>query len=244
MAELLSFSASLVCDNRAHSLFVPASFREVRVSASAPLQIALPFNRTGGFGSAPVHYMGGGPRTFPGGVTKWQWKRMQLKKSRQIEKARLMREKHIYEARRRAEMLAANPVLEMPWQRMSRIRPPSYVSSDEQITKLASRFQRREGEDLWTEKDGPETFEVLGNESSLVFSPPNLNSREGSPDTRESVRQRHNEQGNGLPPHNQSSQFVQPANSGSIPHLEPQIRPGSTPFPETHFRRRSMRPYR
>lgn len=119
---------------------------------------------------APVHHMGGGPRTYPGGVTKWQWRRMQLKKSRQIEKARLLREKHIYEARRRAELLAASPVLEMPWQKMSRVRPPNYVTADEQVTKLAARFERRGAEDLWTEKDGPESFEILNDESFSQIS--------------------------------------------------------------------------
>ena len=52
---------------------------------------------------------------------------------------RLMREKHVYEARRRAELLAASPVLEMPWQKMSRVTPPNYDSPDEQITLVAAR---------------------------------------------------------------------------------------------------------
>ena len=136
-------------------------------STQAPLlEISLLHgrHRHGSFhphGHGPVHFMGGGPRTYPGGVSKWQWKRMQLKKAKQIEKARLMREKHVYEARRRAELLAASPVLEMPWQKMSRVRPPNYVSADEQVTKLAARFQKEGAEDLWTEKDGPERFESL-----------------------------------------------------------------------------------
>ncbi|GBG71350.1 hypothetical protein CBR_g8769 [Chara braunii] len=40
-----------------------------------------------------IRGMGGGPRTFPGGVTKWQWKRMQTKKKRSIELARIGRMK-------------------------------------------------------------------------------------------------------------------------------------------------------
>ena len=40
-------------------------------------------------------------------------------------------------------------------------RPPNYVSADEQVTKLAARFQKEGAEDLWTEKDGPERFESL-----------------------------------------------------------------------------------
>ena len=146
-------------------------------SAQAPLlEISLLHGRHGSchghshsHGHGPVHFMGGGPRTYPGGVSKWQWKRMQLKKAKQIEKARLMREKHVYEARRRAELLAASPVLEMPWQKMSRVRPPNYVSADEQVTKLAARFQKEGAEDLWTEKDGPERFESLEEEEEEEY---------------------------------------------------------------------------
>jgi hypothetical protein len=61
-----------------------------------------------------VRMMGGGPRTFPGGVTKWQWKRMQENKSKQLLKARLMRERQLYEMRKRAELRAATVNLESP----------------------------------------------------------------------------------------------------------------------------------
>ena len=39
-------------------------------------------------------------------------------------------------------------------------RPPNYVS-DEHITKLAARFPKKGGKDLWTEKDGHESIVLL-----------------------------------------------------------------------------------
>ena len=72
---------------------------------------------------------------------------MQWKKAKQIDKAHMMREKHDYEARRRDELLAASPILEMPWPNMSRVRPPNYFSIDDQFTKLVARFQKEDVED-------------------------------------------------------------------------------------------------
>ncbi|WOH00713.1 hypothetical protein DCAR_0520087 [Daucus carota subsp. sativus] len=84
--------------------------------------------------------MGGGPRTFSGGVNKWKWKRMQAKKAEQLLKARLAWERQIYETRKRAELKA---------------------SADEQVQVLADRFQKPGGLDLWSEKDGPELFKTV-----------------------------------------------------------------------------------
>ncbi|MCO5602432.1 hypothetical protein L7F22_056564 [Adiantum nelumboides] len=200
---------------------VPTSLSSPSVARiAAPLEVALLFGpslRLGG-GAAPVHHMGGGPRTYPGGVTKWQWRRMQLKKSRQIEKARLLREKHIYEARRRSELLAASPALEMPWQKMSRIRPPNFVTADEQVTKLAARFQKRGAEDLWTENDGPESFEVLNEESHF------LKTRALNQDTSQYNIQNgglSNEQGNRVPDAGPTSFYP------SF-RYRPSVRPGSS----------------
>ncbi|KAF2539760.1 hypothetical protein F2Q68_00019577 [Brassica cretica] len=50
--------------------------------------------------------MGGGPRTFPGGLNKWQWKRMHEKKAREKENKLLDQEKQLYEARIRSEIRA------------------------------------------------------------------------------------------------------------------------------------------
>ncbi|XP_057475770.1 probable DEAD-box ATP-dependent RNA helicase 48 [Actinidia eriantha] len=106
----------------------------------------------------PPIRMGGGPRTYPGGVSKWQWKRMQAKKSKQLLKAQLARERQIYEMRKRAELKAAVAELERPWEPVE--RPPSLFSvhADEQVKVLADRFQRPGGFDLWSESDGPQLF--------------------------------------------------------------------------------------
>ncbi|CAH8302319.1 unnamed protein product [Eruca vesicaria subsp. sativa] len=115
--------------------------------------------------------MGGGPRTFPGGVSKWQWKRMQAKKQKQLLKARLSRERQIYEMRKRAELKAAVAELERPWEPVQ--KPPNLFSvcADEQVKVLADRFQKPGGFDLWTERDGPQVFEAVDDLPSARFFP-------------------------------------------------------------------------
>ncbi|KAG8376962.1 hypothetical protein BUALT_Bualt09G0118600 [Buddleja alternifolia] len=115
--------------------------------------------------------MGGGPRTYPGGVSKWQWKRMQAKKAKQLLKARLARERQIYEMRKRAELKAAVSELERPWETVE--KPPVLfsVSADEQLKVLADRFQRPGGLDLWSERDGPELFRPDNGLPSARFFP-------------------------------------------------------------------------
>lgn len=115
--------------------------------------------------------MGGGPRTYPGGVTKWQWKRMQAKKAKQLLKARLARERQIYEMRKRAELKAAVSELERPWERIE--KPPTLfsTSADEQLKVLADRFQKPGGFDLWSERDGPELFRPDNGFPSTRFFP-------------------------------------------------------------------------
>nr|XP_043636317.1 uncharacterized protein LOC122607413 [Erigeron canadensis] len=104
--------------------------------------------------------MGGGPRTYPGGVSKWQWKRMQAKKSKQLLRARLARERQIYEMRKRAELSAAVSELERPWEVVEKAPKLFSVTADEQLKVLADRFQKPGGFDLWSEKDGPQLFET------------------------------------------------------------------------------------
>lgn len=100
--------------------------------------------------------MGGGPRTFPGGVSKWQWKNAQKKKEKQAEKARLAREKQLFDERRRSEAIGAGPLLEKPWEPRapSAASPLPPVHRDPKIKALADRFQKRGAEELWTEEDG------------------------------------------------------------------------------------------
>ncbi|MCL7041208.1 hypothetical protein MKW94_006974 [Papaver nudicaule] len=108
--------------------------------------------------------MGGGPRTFPGGVSKWQWKRMQQKKAKQLLKARLCREKQIYEMRKRAELRAAVSELEKPWEVVEKAPALFSVRADEQVKVLADRFQRPGGYDLWSDNDGPQLFQHGGDD--------------------------------------------------------------------------------
>ncbi|KAG6595352.1 putative DEAD-box ATP-dependent RNA helicase 33, partial [Cucurbita argyrosperma subsp. sororia] len=115
--------------------------------------------------------MGGGPRTYPGGVSKWQWKRMQAKKAKQLLKARLCRERQIYEMRKRAELKAAVSELERPWEVVEKAPNLFSVGADEQVKVLADRFQRPGGFDLWTEKDGPQLFETVDELPSARFFP-------------------------------------------------------------------------
>lgn len=100
--------------------------------------------------------MGGGPRTFPGGVSKWQWKNAQRKKEKQAEKARLAREKQLFDERRRTEAMGAAPLLEKPWEPRSpnSASPLPPVHHDPKIRALADRFTKRGAEELWTKEDG------------------------------------------------------------------------------------------
>ncbi|KAI5682598.1 hypothetical protein M9H77_03826 [Catharanthus roseus] len=115
--------------------------------------------------------MGGGPRTYPGGVSKWQWKRMQAKKAKHLLKARLARERQIYEMRKRAELKAAVSELERPWEVVEKAPTIFSVSADEQLKVLADRFQRPGGFDMWSERDGPELFKHHGGLPSARFFP-------------------------------------------------------------------------
>ncbi|XP_010685550.2 uncharacterized protein LOC104899954 [Beta vulgaris subsp. vulgaris] len=120
--------------------------------------------------------MGGGPRTYPGGVSKWQWKRMQAKKAQQLLKARLSRERQIYEMRKRAELKAAVSNLERPWEVVQKDSPRTSsslfsVSADEQLKVLADRFQKPGGFDMWSDNDGPQLFHTHEGLPSARFFP-------------------------------------------------------------------------
>ncbi|KAL3640679.1 hypothetical protein CASFOL_015647 [Castilleja foliolosa] len=140
----------------------PLTTKFYNLSLTAP--ISVPFR------TAPIR-MGGGPRTYPGGVSKWQWKRMQAKKAKQLIKARLSRERQIYEMRKRAELKAAVSELERPWETVE--KPPTLfsVGADEQVKVLADRFQKPGGLDLWSERDGPELFRPDNGLPSSRFFP-------------------------------------------------------------------------
>lgn len=96
---------------------------------------------------------------------------MQANKAKQLLKARLARERQIYEMRKRAELKAAVSELERPWEAVE--KPPNLfsVSADEQLKVLADRFQKPGGLDLWTDSDGPELFRPDNGLPSSRFFP-------------------------------------------------------------------------
>lgn len=96
---------------------------------------------------------------------------MQAKKQKQLLKARLCRERQIYEMRKRAELKAAVAELERPWEPVH--KPPNLFSvcADEQVKVLADRFQKPGGFDLWTDRDGPMLFESVDDLPSARFFP-------------------------------------------------------------------------
>ncbi|XP_068640715.1 probable DEAD-box ATP-dependent RNA helicase 48, partial [Aristolochia californica] len=106
----------------------------------------------------PRDKLGGGPCTYLGGVSKWQWKRMQAKKAKQLLKARLCRECQIYEKRQRAELRAAVSELERPWEVVERAPTLFSIKADEQLKALANRSQFSGGYDLWLERDETQLF--------------------------------------------------------------------------------------
>lgn len=105
--------------------------------------------------------MGGGPRTFPGGLSKWQWKRLHEKKARQKEKTLLQQDRQVYLARIRSQL--RGKIFENDDDNTSNInvakQDPSHgpMTPKDQIAALSDRFMKMGAEDLWNEDDGPLT---------------------------------------------------------------------------------------
>ncbi|KAE8779854.1 DEAD-box ATP-dependent RNA helicase 48-like [Hordeum vulgare] len=95
--------------------------------------------------------MGGGPRTFAGGLSKWQHKRMHEKLARGKERGLLRHEKQLYLARLRSEIRASH----LPGAPASPADHAGPTSSRAHIRALADRFLRPGAEDLWNDDDGP-----------------------------------------------------------------------------------------
>ncbi|KAL3327378.1 hypothetical protein AABB24_035182, partial [Solanum stoloniferum] len=144
-------------------LFLSTKFSSLNLTTTTSI-INVPYRKL-------IIRMGGGPRTYPGGVSKWQWKRMQAKKSKQLLKARLARERQIYEMRKRAELKAAVSELERPWEVVEKAPTLFSVSADEHLRVLADRFQKPGGFDMWSDKDGPELFKPEDGLPSARFFP-------------------------------------------------------------------------
>ncbi|XP_021816907.1 probable DEAD-box ATP-dependent RNA helicase 48 [Prunus avium] len=99
--------------------------------------------------------MGGGPRTFPGGVTKWKWKRMHEKRAKEKEKRLLEQEKQLYEARLRSQIRAKVVGKPDPFSNQGSETGHNPMNPNEHLKALADRFMKEGAEDLWNEKDGP-----------------------------------------------------------------------------------------
>lgn len=98
--------------------------------------------------------MGSGPRTFPGGLTKWQYKRVQEKIARGKANRLLRTEKQVYLSRLRS---GTRPDLSQP-------------ESKDHIKALADRFTKPGAEDLWNQDDGP----VRDPPKKLLENPPRI----------------------------------------------------------------------
>ncbi|XP_025015532.2 probable DEAD-box ATP-dependent RNA helicase 48 [Ricinus communis] len=101
--------------------------------------------------------MGGGPRTFPGGLNKWQWKRLHEKRAKEKEKSLLEQEKQLYQARIRSQIrskLAGEPDSNPNTNNYSATSPKDHIKA------LADRFMKEGAEDLWNEDDGPLTSQL------------------------------------------------------------------------------------
>ncbi|KAA8521424.1 hypothetical protein F0562_012084 [Nyssa sinensis] len=60
-----------------------------------------------------------------------------------------------------AELRAAVSEIERPWEVVGRALMLFFVNADEQLKVLADGFQQPGGFDLWSEKNGPQLFEIV-----------------------------------------------------------------------------------
>ncbi|CAJ1937475.1 unnamed protein product [Sphenostylis stenocarpa] len=100
-----------------------------------------------------LRHMGGGPRTFPGGVNKWKWKRMHEKFARDKQKRLIEQEKQLYEARIRSHIRSALS----PDHRSAAAATHRPLSPNDHVKALADRFLKDGAQDLWNTRDGPLT---------------------------------------------------------------------------------------
>lgn len=115
--------------------------------------------------------MGGGPRTFPGGLNKWQYKRMHEKMAREKARRLLQQEKQIYQARLRSEIRAKRDGKSSS----DLADSGAAMTSKAQVKALADRFMKEGAEDLWNKDDGPIRYRPC--QSRAVNSLPPLDLR-------------------------------------------------------------------
>ncbi|KAH7669475.1 RNA helicase protein [Dioscorea alata] len=142
--------------------------------------------------------MGGGPRTFPGGLNKWQYKRMHEKMAREKERHLLHQEKQLYFARLRSEIRAKIGGKQPPPSDDASGTGP--MSSKDHIKALADRFMKAGAEDLWNKDDGP-LF------SSSQRPPTRPSDRTGPLDLRQIVSDGRRRSGGSLPSFQQKREY-------------------------------------
>eukprot|EP00258_Populus_trichocarpa_P036385 XP_024452404.1 probable DEAD-box ATP-dependent RNA helicase 48 isoform X3 [Populus trichocarpa] len=100
-----------------------------------------------------IRLMGGGPLSFPGGLNKWQWKRLHEKKAKEKEKRLLDQEKQLFQDRMRSQIRS-----NLAGQSHPNLNPDpnkyNPMSPNEHLKALADRFMKDGAEDLWNENDG------------------------------------------------------------------------------------------
>ncbi|KAK8472735.1 hypothetical protein PHAVU_002G287400 [Phaseolus vulgaris] len=122
-----------------------------------------------------LRHMGGGPRTFPGGVSKWKWKRMHEKLASDKQKRLIEQEKQLYEARIRSHIRSTLS----PDHRSAAAATHRPFSPKDHVKALADRFVREGAQDLWNASDGPLTSNPTPNQTPNptpnLTPTPNLN---------------------------------------------------------------------
>ncbi|XP_078440443.1 DEA(D/H)-box RNA helicase family protein isoform X2 [Wolffia australiana] len=128
---------------------------------------------------ASIRAMGGGPRTFPGGLNKWQFKRMHEKLARDKERKLLHQEKELYQARLRSQIRQSNALRSPPFSVPESPAPSDYppISPSDHVKTLADRFTKEGAEDLWNEADGPLRDDPLPQNQPNWSPPPPLDLR-------------------------------------------------------------------
>jgi len=130
-----------------------------------------------------LRHMGGGPRTFPGGVNKWKWKRMHEKLARDKQKRLIDQEKQLYEARIRSHIRSALS----PDHRSAAAASHRPFSPNDHVKALADRFVKEGAQDLWNSHDGPLTPNPTPNpptNPNLNFCPKHSRAYRSVPEVR------------------------------------------------------------
>ncbi|KAI4353852.1 hypothetical protein L6164_002775 [Bauhinia variegata] len=146
----LSFSRALTSSD---CLFIRNKLSQLSISQSATVT------------RKPSIICMGCPKTYPGGVSKYKWRKIKARRDKELKKVGLCREIQIYKMRKRAELKAAVSELERPWEEVERASNLFSVKADQQ-----DRFQKPVGLDIWTERDEPQLSQTPDELPSARFS--------------------------------------------------------------------------